>query len=43
MSPRTVEYHLNKVFGKLGISSRNQLARALGAQPASGPRVPAQA
>jgi DNA-binding NarL/FixJ family response regulator len=43
MSPRTVEYHLSKVFGKLGISSRNQLARALGAQPASGPRVPAQA
>ncbi len=25
MSPRTVEYHLHKVFIKLGISSRNQL------------------
>jgi ATP/maltotriose-dependent transcriptional regulator MalT len=25
MSPRTVEYHLHKVFTKLGISSRNQL------------------
>jgi DNA-binding CsgD family transcriptional regulator len=43
MSPRTVEYHLSKVFGKLGISSRNQLARALGAQRASGPTAPARA
>jgi DNA-binding NarL/FixJ family response regulator len=43
MSPRTVEYHLSKVFGKLGISSRNQLARALAAQRASGPGVPWQA
>ena len=25
MSPRTVEYHLHKVFTKFGISSRNQL------------------
>jgi DNA-binding CsgD family transcriptional regulator len=33
ISPRTVEYHLHKVFGKLGISSRNQLDRALPAQP----------
>jgi hypothetical protein len=25
MSPRTVEYHLHKVFAKFAISSRNQL------------------
>jgi DNA-binding CsgD family transcriptional regulator len=29
MSPRTVEYHLHKVFTKLDISSRNQLRGAL--------------
>ena len=29
MSPRTVEYHLHKVFTKLGISSRNQLHSVL--------------
>ena len=31
LSPRTVEYHLHKVFQKLGISSRRQLANALAA------------
>ena len=29
ISPRTVEYHLHKVFTKLEISSRNELQRAL--------------
>jgi DNA-binding CsgD family transcriptional regulator len=29
VSPNTVEYHLQKVFRKLGVSSRTQIARAL--------------
>ncbi|MFD4319120.1 AAA family ATPase [Streptomyces sp. NPDC058548] len=29
LSPRTVEYHLHKVFSKTGITSRNQLGRLL--------------
>jgi hypothetical protein len=29
ISPRTVEYHLHKVFTKLAIGPRNQLDRAL--------------
>ena len=34
LSPRTVEWHLRKVFTKLGISSRRDLTKAL---PAAGP------
>ena len=30
ISPRTVEYHLRKVFTKLGISGRKELKGALG-------------
>jgi ATP/maltotriose-dependent transcriptional regulator MalT len=33
ISPRTVEYHLHKVFSKLNISSRTQLHRALPSEP----------
>ena len=33
ISPRTVEYHLHKVFGKLRISSRGQLDGALASRP----------
>ena len=29
LSPRTVEWHLSKVFGKLGIDSRKELPTAL--------------
>lgn len=36
ISPRTVEYHLHKVFGKLGITSRTQLDQVLPGA-ASGP------
>jgi ATP/maltotriose-dependent transcriptional regulator MalT len=39
ISRRTVEYHLHKVFGKLGISSRNQLHRALGSDPSLAARI----
>jgi DNA-binding NarL/FixJ family response regulator len=35
LSARTVQYHLSKVFTKLGISSRSQLDQVLPADPAS--------
>jgi DNA-binding CsgD family transcriptional regulator len=36
LSPRTVEWHLHKVFMKLGISSRRDLRRAAASHRAGG-------
>jgi DNA-binding CsgD family transcriptional regulator len=35
VSPRTVEWHLHKVFGKLGVASRGELAALVGAGPST--------
>jgi ATP/maltotriose-dependent transcriptional regulator MalT len=43
VSPRTVEYHLHKVFAKLGIASRGELHLVLPAAAPSSPRNPDQA
>ncbi len=36
LSPKTIEYHLRSVYRKLGVKSREELARELAGEPASG-------
>jgi DNA-binding CsgD family transcriptional regulator len=33
LSPHTVNFHLRRIFGKLGINNRVQLAHVVGQQP----------
>jgi DNA-binding CsgD family transcriptional regulator len=42
ISPRTVEYHLHKVFAKTGISSRGQLDRVLPVEASAAQPAPAR-